>query len=75
MTACASAPSQGSMKPAFANSAVQMTSMPMMSIESSSAPRRRTSCSRWASAWAGRNSKEIVYSPFDDSEHLVAASW
>ena len=34
--------------------------MPIRSIESSSAPSRRTSCSRWPSASAGRNSNSIV---------------
>ena len=64
----------GTIQPAFANSPVQITSMPMMSIESSSAPRRRTSCSRWPSASEGRYSKAIVYSPFDSSEQRSATA-
>ena len=39
-------PVHSSTHPALANSPVQITSMPMMSIESSLAPSRRTSCSR-----------------------------
>ena len=39
-------PSYGSNQPALANSAVQITSMAMMSTVESSAPSRRTSCSR-----------------------------
>ena len=57
-----------STQPALANSPVQITSMPMMSIESSSAPSRRTSCSRCWSASEGRYSNLIVYSPSDSFE-------
>ena len=39
-------PFHGSIQPALANSPVQITSRPIMSIEESSAPSRRTSCSR-----------------------------
>ena len=49
----ARSPCHGSTQPACANSAVQMTSMPIMSMSGSPAARRRTSCSRCWSASVG----------------------
>src|SRR6186997_2988018 len=48
--------------------------MPTMSIELSSAPSRRTSCSRCWLASVGRNSGAIVYFPPDSSEHRFETS-
>ena len=72
-TTCAVASGTGTIQPALANSPVQITSMPIRSIVSSSAPSRRTSCSRWPSASAGRNSNSISYSPPDSFAHFSAA--
>ena len=47
-------------QPALANSAVQITSMPMMSMVESSAPSRRTSCSRCWLASVGSSSTLTV---------------
>ena len=74
VAARSSSPVHCSTQPALANSPVQITSMPMMSIELSSAPSRRTSCSRCWSASEGRYWKLIVYSPFEDSEQASAIS-
>src|SRR5690349_4662480 len=48
--------------------------MPTMSIEESSAPSRRTSCSRCWLASVGRNSGVIVYLPSDSSEQRFETS-
>ena len=50
----ARAPSHGRIQPASANSAVQMTSIPMMSMSESSAASRRATSSRCWSASVGR---------------------
>jgi hypothetical protein len=47
------APAHSSIQPASANSAVQLTSMPMMSMSASLAARRRTISSRCWSASVG----------------------
>ncbi len=52
-TEALAAPVHGSIQPALANSASQVTSRAMMSIVESCAASRRTSCSRWLSDAAG----------------------
>ncbi len=58
-TSCSSPASNGLIQPAFANSPVQTTSMPMRSMESSRAASRRTSCSRCWSGFVGSDSATI----------------
>ena len=50
-----SAPVHGSIQPALANSASQVTSRAMMSIDESCAASRRTSCRRWAVGCGGQH--------------------
>ena len=57
-------PVHGTIQPAWANSASQVTSSAMMSIVASCAASRRTSCWRWPSAAAGSCWKEILYAPW-----------
>src|SRR3954449_2112803 len=54
----------GARKPAWASSGAKTTSRLMMSIDSSPAARRRTSCSRWPSLVRGSWEVSIVYAPF-----------
>lgn len=55
----ATAPVSGLIHPAWANSAVQMTSMPMTSMSESLAAKRRTTSSRCWSALVGRSTVSI----------------
>ena len=69
------APVHGTIQPAVANSASQVTSRPMMSIVVSCAASRRTSCWRWPSAAAGSCCQEIVYLPWLCLSQLLMAAW
>jgi hypothetical protein len=60
LTSTRLAPDHGLIHPASANSAVQMTSMPMMSMSLSSAARRRTTSSRCWSALVGSGTSVIL---------------
>src|SRR4051794_28966720 len=75
VTLLASAAGNGLIHLAFANSPVQITSMPMRSTLESLAARRRTSCSRWSLATVGSRLTSMLYCPFDALLQSAATFW